>query len=594
MITKKELIQRDLYLKKFYLNQLMGPLPESLYERKPWLNNYPEKPITTINLSNTLYDNYIEATKERLEKPVIFSPRTGKRYTNEELINMINSAINTFSKMGITSNTNVGIMLLESVEEAVSLLALNKIGCTLKYIDYMKSVPAMIESVEHANIDLFIADIAFLELVPMLNSQNKPCIIANSPIELNNGLIPFEHLYTSSNIIEKNIPPYDEDKITVKINSSGTTGNSKPINHTNYSINAAAQKMLYSGYPISEGNVLIKNIPSPIGLGLITTLYTGLISGAEIVMLTVEGNTEKDTANFNAFINNFKQYKKRFNLSEDAKISAFTAPFFIRSLIKDQNVTDLSDVGALLGAGSKMSEKELEELETIANTKGYHKPICNGYGQNEMAGAIALNTLNANTNGSAGYPVIGTEILVVDQHTYEILPPNEEGLIIERSSSSFNNYDNMPEETRKAFITMPNGEIWFNSNDLGYMNEKGFIFITGRTNRIVIKNDFKISLDDIELKINKLPFIKDCATIISSSGGSMEEIAVFIESSQEIPEEEIIKQINECEQLSQFEMPSEFYFIAKVPYKENGKKDYQQLKKMRKELAISRVKTLKK
>ena len=99
-------------------------------------------------------------------------------------------------------------------------------------------------------------------------------------------------------------------------------------------------------------------------------------------------------------------------------------------------------------------------------------------------------------------------------------------VIIERSSSSFNNYDNMPEETRKAFITMPNGEIWFNSNDLGYMNEKGFIFITGRTNRIVIKNDFKISLDDIELKINKLPFIKDCATIISSSGGSMEEIGI--------------------------------------------------------------------
>ena len=34
-----------------------------------------------------------------------------------------------------------------------------------------------------------------------------------------------------------------------------------------------------------------------------------------------------------------------------------------------------------------------------------------------MAGAVALNTLKNNTNGSAGYPVIGTEIRIIDQIT---------------------------------------------------------------------------------------------------------------------------------------------------------------------------------
>ncbi|MBR1748718.1 MAG: acyl--CoA ligase [Bacilli bacterium] len=592
-MTREELIKRDLYLRKFYLNQLQGPMPESIFERKPWLKYYPENPITKLNLNGTFYDNYIEASKNRLDKAVIFSPRTGKRYTNQELVEMTNKAIKYFIRMGVTEKTNVGVILLESVEEAVTLLALNKIGCTLKYIDYMKTVPDMIESVEHAGLDLFIADGAFLNLLPLLNTENKPCFVSYAQNLQGKNLMSFEELYSINDNEEIKIPEYDSNKITIKINSSGTTGRSKPINHTNYSINAAVQKMLYAGYPIEEGNVLIKNIPSPIGLGLFTTLYTGLISGAEIIMLPSEGNTEKDMTNFNLFIQNFKEYKKKFNLPENAKVSAFTAPFFIKGLIKDPRVTDLSSGGVFLGAGSKMEKNELEELEIIAQKKGYYNPILNGYGQNEMAGAVALNTLKNNTNGSAGYPVIGTEIRIIDQITHRVLNPGEEGLIIERSDSRFSEYDKMPEESKNSIIMLNDGENWFNSKDIGYMNKDGFIFIKDRIDRIVKRNDFKIALDNIELKVNKLPIIKDCATIKTLSGGSTEEIAIFIVSSTPYIEE-IIRSIKNSGLLSEFEMPNEFYIVDSIPYKGNGKKDYQVLKNKRESLIETRVRKLKK
>ena len=73
-------------------------------------------------------------------------------------------------------------------------------------------------------------------------------------------------------------------------------------------------------------------------------------------------------------------------------------------------------------------------LQISAKEKKCNVPICNGYGQNEMAGAISLNTIKANLNGSAGFPTYGTEVLIVDPETYETLDVNEIGLIMEKSN----------------------------------------------------------------------------------------------------------------------------------------------------------------
>ena len=142
---------------------------------------------------------------------------------------------------------------------------------------------------------------------------------------------------------------------------------------------------------------------------------------------------------------------------------------------------DLSHLKGILLGGSKMTESELNTMNKLFAEKGLTVPICNGYGQNEMAGAVALNTIQHNKNGSAGFPTYGTDIRIVDRNTLKDVPFNTSGLILEKSDSRFLYYLNMPEKTKRSTIILSDGSEWYDSTDIGYMDEDGFLFITGRT-----------------------------------------------------------------------------------------------------------------
>lgn len=546
---------------------------------KPWKERYSVNQCSLFDLKQTLYTTYVEASANRLDEIAVYVNDTGKRYSNRELLALADKASAGFSALGINENSKVGIFLNGTIEEAVTLLALNKIGVVCKYVDYMKSIPAMKHSIEETDLALLVMDESFLPLEKLINEKHLPVVVAYSEhTYTDNAYIPYEKLYSSDSIQNSFIAPYVDGKPTIMINSSGTTGESKPIVHTDYSVNAAAQKMLYTDYPLGCGNLLTKMVPSQIGLGLITSLYTGLISGTGVVLFRGESAQELVEKTV-SFTKNFEQFKNVQGLGKEVYLNIFTAPAFIRAIIHCKDITNLSFVGSMLAAGSKMSKEELDDLEQIAAQKGCAVPICNGYGQNEMAGAVTLNLIHHNINGSAGFPTFGTDVIVVDPKSKEPLGPNKVGLILESSNSEFLEYENLIDKTKDAYILLSDGSCWFNSCDLGYMDEAGYLYITGRTTRVVIKSDFKISLDEIERKIRALSFVSDCATIVSEYGGSDEQITALIESENTI-EKDIQDMIRSANILSEYEMPSQFLIIEKIPYKTNGKIDYEKLKRM--------------
>lgn len=544
---------------------------------KPWKTRYVENPKANFNVSETLYKTYVNVANAHLNDIAVSIAQTGERYTYGKLSEMIDRAGRGLYKYGIRENTKVGIFLNGSVEEAVVLLALNKIGAISKYIDYAKSISAMMHSMEESNVEVLIADECFLPLIEIINLKELPVIVANTNKKYCDCMLSFNEILEMGKEGEDFTATYKDGKPAVIINSSGTTGESKPIVHTNFSINAAAQKMLYTDYPLSKGNVLIKMVPSQIGLGLITSLYTGLLSGVEVVLLSGK-NVLELTKNMISFILDFGKYMEKNSLGKSAKLNLFTSPLFIRELISSPEIENLSFIGSLLAAGSKMEKIEFENLNAKALEKGCHVPICNGYGQNELAGAATLNCVHYNVNGSAGFPTKGTDIIVVNQDTYEILKPNEVGLILESSNSMFLCYENLDEKTQASFIKFADGSQWFNSCDLGYMDEAGFLFITGRMNRVAIKSDAKISLDDLEGRVKALSFISDCAVIVREHGKSEDDIVAFVVS--DIYDKNLILQmIVDSSILSNFEIPSEIVVVEKISYKNNGKIDYSELEK---------------
>lgn len=584
------IFERDLYLRKIHTGEIQGPLTGNIFEDKTWVSNFQNIEEANFNIYETLYNTYRNFALRHLDETAVYIQKTSKTYTHRDLLELIDITSAALNEVGIKENSRVGLFLNSSIEDSVFLLALNKIGALSKWFDAFKNPQEIVMSLQESTYDLLIVDEALLPLEKAVNSEGIQVIIANTKEKCDNAKYTDFDSFCQIGIGKSvKAVSFDEKRPTVIINSSGTTGPSKPIIHCDRSINAAAQKIMYTDYPIGRNNVMMKMVPSQIGLGLVTSMYSGLISGTQVAF--VSGNSiEEMGMNMISFVKGFPNYRDENYLPKDAKLNIFTAPIQIRVLIKSDLITDLSFIGSIMIGGSKVSKKELNELTEIGREKGLKVPICVGYGQNELAGGASYNYNSKNKNGSAGFPAIGTDIQIVNPSTFSLLRANQEGLILERSNSEFLYYDKMEKRTKEARVKMPDGLDWFNTYDLGYMDQEGFIFITGRLGRTATRFDSKVSLDTVEEKIKELSFVEDCAAICPTFGGSMEEIISFIVASEN-NEEKIASMIQSANILSLFEMPNRFIVLEQLPHLSSGKPNYELLKKQYQEMEQTKQQT---
>ncbi len=588
-----KMVLEDLKKRKTILLKGKAVLTGNIFIDKPWVVNFPEESQVVIDIHDTMYNVYSGLAQNKMDDEAIIIDDTDDKYTHRELLDLIDKTAECFKKMGVKEGSYVGLMLNNTIEEPVVLLALNKIGAVAKFIDYTKSVPNIIQSVQEVNLDMFVLDEMMMPLEPVVNSAKKPVVVANTNRKYRRGnylsFKEFLSLYKGENLESVS---FDEKRPSVIINSSGTTGPAKPITHTNKSINSAAQKMLFSNFILDKDTILMKIIPPQIGLGIITSLYTGLLSDSTVALIR-GANAEDSIENTVYFIKNFKNYCLENSLG-DKKLVIFASPMYFRMIINSPEITDLSFVSGMMAAGSKLSKEELESMEIEGKKKGLKVPICNAYGQNELAGAVTINDPSHNLNGSAGYPVIGTDIVIVNPETYEPVKANEVGLILEKSNSEFLHYENSQENSEKARVQLNDGSTWFISNDLGYINSDGYLFITGRTSRVVIRSDFKIPLDMVEEKLKELDFIGECALITTSYDSSYEGLDLYVTLKEKykdkLDENEVKEKILESGLLSEFEMPDNIHLINQMPILPSGKIDYKMLENMSKKSILSLIK----
>lgn len=524
----------------------------------------------------TLYEMFRQSAEREQGKTAIIVDDLRRAYSFAELLKLVEKTAGCLFQHGIHPGARVGIMANGTVEEASVFFALNKIGAVAKYLDFLKDVDYLVHNIEVSKLDALIIDEAFLPIEPVINPAGKTAIILTSNRFIRCGNCISLNCLFENECEAVDAYPYDANRVTTIINSSGSTGTPKPISLTDAAINAAVVKMLKTDL-INENSVILKVIPPQIGLGLITSLYTALINGNTVILNRGE-NPKLGLLNMFSLTREFPRICHQYNLPGKSELAIMASPLFIRALFCNEEIQDLSYVGSILAAGSKMSREELIELTAVGKQKNCPVLICNGYGQNELAGAAALNDNEGNEFGSAGRPTYNTIIRVVDKDTLEDKKCGETGLLIEQSDSMFSEYDGMADDTREAFITLPDGSTWFNTHDLGHISETGYVYITGRTTRVAVRFDYKLPLDDIEGKVKMNPVVRDAALIVTDYSGSVEKIAAFVVLTEtyknERTEEQVLKLINEGNHLQFNEKIDELIFIDQIPTLSSGKADY--------------------
>lgn len=179
-----------------------------------------------------------------------------------------------------------------------------------------------------------------------------------------------------------------------------------------------------------------------------------------------------------------------------------------RKVFKDIYAGLGGNLRIIVSAAAPLDPKIAKWFEDIGIT------FLQGYGLTETAPIAALTPDFDTRVGSAGKAVHGDEI--------KILNPNEngEGEVLIKGETVMLGYFEDPETTAE---TIKDG--WFNSGDIGYMDEDGFIYITGRSkNVIVTQNGKNIYPEEIEGLLSDVPEIAECMVYGKEVSGEKELI----------------------------------------------------------------------
>ncbi len=125
--------------------------------------------------------------------------------------------------------------------------------------------------------------------------------------------------------------------------------------------------------------------------------------------------------------------------------------------------------------------------------------LLQGYGITECSPLVSVNRNGFNKHGSVGLPIGCCEVRVMDKDE------EGDGDIWVRGDNVMLGYYKNPQATAEVM----DGE-WFNTGDVGYVDEDGFLYITGRKkNLIVLSNGKNVYPEEIEGYLCRIPYIKE-------------------------------------------------------------------------------------
>jgi len=153
--------------------------------------------------------------------------------------------------------------------------------------------------------------------------------------------------------------------------------------------------------------------------------------------------------------------------------------------------------------------------------------IVHGYGTSENSPLISVNTPWHKRNASVGLPVAETEVKIVDANTDGV------GEIAVKSPSIMLGYYNNPAAT--AEVITPDG--WLLTGDLGYRDEKGFIYINGRRKNLIVSSGGKnIYPEEVEANFANSRFIAEVLVVgrKEKETGSEQVFAVLVPNHENI------------------------------------------------------------
>ena len=487
--------------------------------------NREKEEMVTVN-----YDEYMPF----LQKMILAFSELGVKdqkvvVMGETSVQWITSYVSTVSAGGVAVPLDTGIL----EDEMINFINLSE----AKVVVYSKTFEKLF--LERGN-ELKTVEIFIKTDKSTFTLTTDEAYEASRYTTFNNILALGEYLY--SNLGEGGfvLPEQNTQGLSVLLFTSGTTGTSKGVMLSQKNICAVMKGIeptlnvltkddsVLSVLPIHHTYEMSAGILAPMIYGCTINISDGIKYVARNMKQfkpTVMTLVPLFAATlYKTIMKNVKKQGKEKTLKRGVTISNFLLKFHV-DLRKKLFAQVLEALGGRLKyfvvGGAALNPDLVDGFKAL----GVH--ISQGYGITECAPLISVINLKDYNPASCGKPIPGLQVRIDKEK-----PEDLTGEIVVKGDNVMLGYYNAPELTAEVI----DGDGWFRTGDYGYVDKKGYIYITGRKKNIIIASNGKnVFPEEIEEYINDVPLVEEVVVVgrDEKKNGEVSIVAIVVPNQEE-------------------------------------------------------------
>ncbi|MEO7114685.1 MAG: AMP-binding protein, partial [Caldimonas sp.] len=206
----------------------------------------------------------------------------------------------------------------------------------------------------------------------------------------------------------------------------------------------------------------------------------------------------------------------------------------------------------------------LDTFEQFQGRTGH--TILERYGMSETVMLTSNPYDGDRRGGTVGLPLPGIGLRVVGLDG-AVLPAGTVGSIEVRGPNVFMGYWRMPEKTKEEFTA----DGWFRTGDVGFVDERGYVTIVGRSKDLIISGGYNVYPAEIESVLNEMPGIAESAVVGVPHGDFGEAVVAVVvaRDGASLVAEHLIAALKE--RIANFKVPKAVFVVTELPRNTMGK-----------------------
>lgn len=263
--------------------------------------------------------------------------------------------------------------------------------------------------------------------------------------------------------------------------------------------------------------------------------------------------------------------KRRLELLARYRVSIFCAPATEFRHLVNESVSDydLSALRLCVSAGESTNPEIVSRWRDMTGVQ-----LLDGYGQTETLMTILNYPCMPVRPGSMGKPIPGSEFIVIDGDNRTLGDGEQGQLAMKLPNPQFMlGYLNDPDRTESAIVDIAGTRYWL-TGDLGYRDQDGYFFYTGRADDIISSAGYRIGPTEVENALIQHPAVLESAVVASPDAERGEVVKAFIVLRPDFgPSPALAEQLQKHvrQVTAPYKYPRRIEFVESLPKNPSGK-----------------------